>query len=96
MNTKFTIVQHSAMAYKGDTDFRHGLEEYFIRTKREENKVLKAGGIIFDSYIEASDFCMKAMYPNESDGLIPEAKGIFSESDLNGLKIYIPIREIIG
>lgn len=48
------------------------------------------GGITFDSYADADDFCLDAMYAPDVKGLIPAAQGTFSDEKIDGLRIYIP------
>jgi hypothetical protein len=92
----WTIVQHSGFGYAGKPGFAQGVEVRRITTKKEENDVKAAGGIMFDTYKEAVDFEMKASYPDDHPGLYPQAKGTFSDRMVDGLKIYIPVREAKG
>jgi hypothetical protein len=94
---KWTVVQHSAMAAKGDATFARGLESSLVTTAADRTRVEQAGGLLFDSYGEAEDFCDTAMYPNPDYlGLVPQAAGTFSDLTVDGLKIYIPVREVLG
>lgn len=92
---KFAIVQHSAAGYKGDPMFEAGLEHRMIDTKREIDLVNRVGGVMFDTYTEADEFEMEAMY-SHTDALIPDAQGTFSDKTIDGLKIYIPVRKVVG
>lgn len=96
--TKWTIVQHSGAGYGGKEGFAHAVEERTIDNKRDENMVLKAGGLIFEDYMEAVEFEEKANGITDPDhvGIYPKAKGTFSDKEIDGLKIYIPVREVIG
>jgi len=97
MNEQWTIVQHSAYGYKGNPQFKQGLETRKVNTNAEVNRVGAAGGVIFPSYREAEDTAMNWMYPpGHSGGIIPDAKGTFSDKEIDGLKIYIPLREVTG
>lgn len=72
-----------------------------IRTAGAVGKVENAGGVLFNSYKEAEDFCEHAMYPPGSEplnapfmaSLIPNAQGHFSPHTIDNLRIYIPVRE---
>jgi hypothetical protein len=95
---KFTLVQHSGFGYGGKEGFAHGVEERTIDNKRDEEKVIKAGGLIFEDYMEAVEFEEKVNGISDpaSTSLYPQAKGTFSDKEIDGLKIYIPVREAIG
>jgi hypothetical protein len=94
MAEKWTVVQHSGFGYAEDPTFEHGLEERQVSTRREQDRVERAGGVLFDGYCEAEDFAMSAMYPGEGAGLMPRAAGTFSENKVDGLRVYVPVREI--
>lgn len=89
---KYAIVQHSAFGYKGDRTFEQGLEQRVVTTKKEADAIEKAGGILFDTYGEADDFCDMVMYPEDDAGLTPSAKGTFADLKVDGLAVYIPRR----
>lgn len=98
-----TIVQHSGAGYAGKEGFAKGLETRWINGKRELNRVLKAGGLVFgddlnsrDGYKEAEEFAEKAMYPEGHNSIYPNAQGTFSDLEIDELKIYIPVRQTIG
>ena len=88
---KWAIVQHSGYGYKGDPTFEQGLETRQVSTRAEMKKVEKAGGLLFDDYGEAEDFCDEAC---EGPGIVPVAAGTFSEKTIDGLRIYIPVRTV--
>jgi hypothetical protein len=96
--TKWTIVQHSAAGYGGNLAFALGVEERGIESQADENMILKAGGVVFDDYLDAVKFEEKVngITDPEHDSLYPNAKGTFSDKLYDGLKIYIPVREIVG
>lgn len=96
MIAKWAIVQHSAVAAKGDMTFERALETRMVSKDADARKVEKAGGILFDSYADAEDFTEVAMYPPGNDGLIPNVLGKFSDETLDGMRIYIPVREVKG
>lgn len=93
----YTVVQHSAFTAKGDTDFARGLESRCLRTKRELDTVLRAGGLVYATYTEAEDFVLTASYPRGYEGLIPDAQGSFSAATtVDGSAIYRPVRSVVG
>jgi hypothetical protein len=90
----WTIVQHSAFGYGGNPEFEHaievrelGQEEPF---KRELGRVLLAGGIVFDDYMNAIAFEHSEGYPPGTEGIIPAAPGRFAEEKIDGLAVYVP------
>ena len=84
------VVQHSAYGYKRDLDFKKGLGSRRLTKETEVNRVRKDGGKLVGDYMEAEDYCMKEMYPDEAKGLIPRAHGTFHRAKIDGLPIYIP------
>jgi hypothetical protein len=92
---KWTIVQHSGYGYNLDPVFARAVETRSVSTKAEENRVLKVGGILFDSYTEASDF-EDDVNGVSGDRPFLKVEGTFSDKDIDGLKIYIPKREVVG
>jgi hypothetical protein len=98
MDSKWVVVQHSGYGYRGDETFKQMLETRMVTGKKIESKVTRAGGILFDSYGEAEDFAEAAMYPPESDNgsLIGKAQGTFSNEEIDGLAIYVPVRKVVG
>lgn len=88
-----TVVQHSGYGYNGDGTFRKGLESRSITTAAARDRVLHAGGVLFDTYTQAEDYCMEEMYRTAPPGaftLVPEAPGVFSTREVDGLCIYVP------
>jgi hypothetical protein len=92
----WTVVQHSGYGYNHDPDFQQGLETRHVETRPEQDRIAKAGGLMFDSYTDAEDFADAAMYPPGYQGLMPRAAGTFSNLQIDGLAIYIPVREVVG
>lgn len=90
----WTVVQHSAYGYKKDYEFQYGLESRLLKNKRETALARKAGGLIFDDYMAAEDYCMNEMYPEETKGITPRSPGNFSTKSIGGLRIYLPKVEI--
>lgn len=96
--TQYAIVQHSAYA-TGHTQFARAVQSTAVTTAADRKKVEKAGGVLFDDYSAAEQFCELANYPAESAGdlgLIPRAQGTFSMSTVDGMAIYIPVRKVVG
>lgn len=92
----WTIVQHSGYGYGGKDGFYHATETRKINTNQELTRVKKAGGLVFDNYQEATDFSDKANYPEGTVGIYPKARGTFSSEKIDGLYIYIPVRNVVG
>lgn len=86
----YTAVQHSAFGYSDDPTFKHGLESRAVDTKREQNSVIAAGGVLLPTYSAIEDYCEREMFPEDYEGLIPNAQGAFSVRQIDGLAIYIP------
>lgn len=93
---KWTIVQHSGWGYNMDPTFQRAVEMRHVGTKAEQTKVEKAGGILFDTYGEAADFEEKANGISTEEIPFLTVKGKFSDKDIDGLKIYIPVREVVA
>lgn len=89
--SKHTVVMHSGAGYGGKQGFTRGLESRTLDSKKQEDLVRKVGGLIFNSYNEAEDYCMKEMYPANYNGLHPRAPGTFSKCTVDGLRIYVPV-----
>lgn len=95
---KYTLVQHSAYGYAGNPQFKFALEERSI-TKKQEESVKNAGGVVCANYIEASDLCEKWMYPPDVEGIVPDCKsmGTFSKKKkIDGLAIFVPTDKARG
>jgi hypothetical protein len=89
---KYTLVQHSGYGYKGNPQFQQAVEERDVTRRSEIARVEHEGGLLFDNYVEAHDAAFEVNYPPEVRGLIPEARGKFSKTLIDGLKLYIPER----
>ena len=96
MTEKWTLVQHSGYSYGHDPGFKAGLELRSVLRKAEQQKILKAGGLLFDSYQEAEEMSEKLMYPEGYDGIYPRFRGTFSEYQIDGSPVAIPVREIVA
>lgn len=97
MNTVYTIVQHSAYGYKGNPQFEKAVEVTGLTTRGEAHLVVRVGGITFSDFRAAEDFAEHANYPEpEKQGIIPAVQGTFSKKMINGLRIYVPVRNAVG
>lgn len=95
---KWTLVQHSGFGYAEKPGWELAVETRLITTDVELKRVESVGGYVFDSYGEADDQEFKSNYPKGSgDALMyPCVQGTFSDKELDGLRIYIPMRAVIG
>ena len=91
---KYTAVQHSGYGYAGKPEFKYGLEVRKIDTEAALNRVESCQGIIFDSWSEADDFCTEEPYPEDYEGLVPQAPGGFAFEQIDGLRVYVPKQRI--
>ena len=51
---------------------------------------------MFDSLADAAEFEHRDPYPDGYEGLIPRAAGSFSDRTIDGLRIYVPVRQVLG
>lgn len=94
---RWTLVQHSGFGYNGDSTFERGLEVRQIRNPVDIKLVENSGGVLFESYSEADSVAEDWMYPDDGNSsLVPAAMGEFSDQKIDGLRIYIPVRMIVG
>lgn len=96
METQWTIVRHSAYGYQGGPQFKRAVETRGILLAGEARIVQKAGGVLFSTYREAEEFAFSASYPEGNSGIIPAAGGTFSDKEIDGLRVYVPVRKVIG
>lgn len=96
MSEKWTLVQHSGYGYAGKPGFKQGLEVRSLNRKNQLTAVTKAGGMLFDSYMEAHDMMEKLMYPEDYTGIYPQFRGTFSSHQVDGLRVAIPLREVVA
>jgi hypothetical protein len=83
----YAIVQHSSTS----AEFARAVETTSVRTWAVIKAVLDAGGVVFGSYASAEAFAENENYPAGTEGLIPQARGCFSERvALDGLAVYRP------
>lgn len=88
------IVQHSGWAYGDKSSMRRGVETREVTNKTKINQIVKLGGVVFDDYIEAENYCMRVQYPPGTVGLYPAVRGRFHRTaHIDGLRIYIPVAD---
>jgi hypothetical protein len=85
----YTLVKHSGAEWGGNATFSRGVEVVGINSQRQRERIEQAGGIIFDKWIDADEFSMAVMYPDNGLGLIPKARGTFGPM-ISNLPLYIP------
>jgi len=85
----YTLVQHSGFVVAGKIDFKRAVE---LRScsEAESKQVQHAGGLLFETYSEASDAEFSENYPADVHGLLPRIAGRFSNKNVQGQAIYIP------
>ena len=94
----YAIVQHSGFGYGGDRQFYGGLETRPLTTKAQYDRAERAGGVVFDNYCIAEDFCEWAQYTaSKVAGLIPLADrvGKFSLLTIDSLQIFMPRQGVV-
>lgn len=94
MAEKYTLVQHSGYGYGQKPGFEKGLEVRSLTSQKEINLVKKVGGMLFDTYAEASEAEMRMQYPpgHLPNNFYPGFLGSFSDKEIDGLKIAITLR----
>jgi len=91
----YAIVQHSGFGYGGDPTFEQAVEHRKV-TANEAAKVLKAGGMVFVDWLAADEMTERINYPEGHAGLEPAAIGTFSDLRIDTLRVYIPVRQVVG
>lgn len=86
----FTLVQHSGFGLAGNPQFQHAVEEACLTTRREVDRVRKAGGVLLASYVEACNRAEQENYPPWFKGLVPRVAGRFARARVGGLRVYLP------
>lgn len=88
----WTIVQHSGYGYGHKEALKQGLEVRQVTKLMEIKRVVKAGGVLFESYNNALDYTYKEMYPEGHEGLVPKAPGKFLNNVfIDELRLYVPL-----
>lgn len=87
----YTLVQHSGYGFAGKPDFARAVEEAYVDDLKAQDKIRKAGGLLFLSYGEASKYAHELNYPPEVPGLVPRVQGTFHPRlKVGGLLVYLP------
>ena len=88
---RWTIVQHSGFGYGGHASFERGVESRRVDTQEDQIKVVKAGGLLFETYEKAEGYVDEEPYLGQDvKSLCPCVQGTFSEHKIDNLRIYIP------
>lgn len=90
--TLYTLVQHSGVT-TGHAEFAQAVELRSITTQQVD-KVKAAGGLVFDDYGSADEAEYATNYPPEVTGMIPHARGGFSQTKISGSPVYIPAEDL--
>lgn len=104
---KWTLVQHSGAGYAGKPAFAKAVETRSVGYKDDGNpmtekqyrsecaRITAAGGVLFDSYVEASDAedTVNGVREDSPHGFL-NAQGTFSDQEVDGLRIYCPPKVI--
>ena len=91
MKTKWTLVQHSGFLVAGKFGFQRAVEPQHVSTQSEADRVLKAGGLLFDTYNGASNREQVENFPPKVKGLYPRVRGAFSRLKVDSRPIYVPV-----
>lgn len=84
---KYTLINHSGLPF--------AVELAAVNTTGQLQRVNDAGGVIFDTYSEASDAEEQYNYPPQVTGLHPNCTlvGRFSNKRIQGGAIFVPNTE---
>ena len=86
----YTLVQHSGFGFAGKPQFQEAVEEACLTSRREVERVRRAGGLLFHTYLRACNRVEAENYPSWIKGLIPHVAGEFAKAKVGGLRIYQP------
>jgi hypothetical protein len=94
----WTLVQHSAYGYQEKPGWDKAVETRKLTTEAELDRVRKVGGLLFSTYDAADQQEYQSNYPDGAGErlMYPQVKGTFSDKEVDGLKIYIPVRQVVG
>jgi hypothetical protein len=95
---KWTLVQHSAYGYQEKPGWENAVETRRLTTEAELKRVQDVGGFVFDDYNAADKQEYDSNYPEGAGSRLtyPRVKGTFSDREIDGLKIYIPVKVVLG
>ena len=87
---RWTLVQHSACAAKGDPRFRNQVEQAAVTTHQQLGEIVDAGGVTFTDYMAAEEYLDQVNYPDRAAGA-DEATDRFHQSlTIDGRALYLP------
>jgi hypothetical protein len=90
----YAIVQHSGVT-TGHAEFEQAVEHVQV-TARAAQKVRKVGGLVVEDWIDGELLAEQINYPQDYMGLTPAARGTFSDVTVCGLRVYLPVRQVVG
>lgn len=85
----YTVCRHSGYVFSGSPEFAFALESKAI-PKSEAGRVSAAGGIVFQTYAQAEDYCDRETAAADGSPFVYRARGRFSHETVGGLPIYVP------
>lgn len=86
----YTLVRHSAWVVMRHPSFEFAVEERRVRTEKQRDKVVRAGGLLVFGYTVASELMDKVNFPSTVEGIIPHVEGRFAKEKIDGAQIYVP------
>ncbi len=86
----WTLVQHSAAAFRDDPRFKKGLEVVQVTDVATITRIRNNSGLLFGNRHEAAAFEVEECYPKGYKGLVPKAPGRFSYYRIDGQRVYVP------
>ena len=92
MKTQWTLVRHTGYSIGDNPQFEKAVEMRNVELASERRVIASAGGLLIDSYDEASLREEHENYPKEVKGVIPRAKGSFVSRKGFDEEIYVPAR----
>lgn len=88
---KWTLVQHSGVDH--DRGFSRAVEEAAVPDGKTERRIRDLGGVLFDSYEDASAAEYRENYPDEVQGIYPRVRGSFATFEVGRQKLYLPVKQ---
>lgn len=86
-NPKYTLVRHSGWSVGQNPQFKQAVELTSV-SGADLSAVAKVGGLIYNTYTEASNAEHNANWPPAHQGIIPRANGSFKM--VKDLDVFIP------
>lgn len=88
--TWFTLVQHSAWVARQEPRFKNMTEQAGIATLAELGRVVDAGGLLFNDYMQADDASDKVNHPELPGGEKPQPPRFHQTFTIGGRALYLP------